>query len=80
MNKLNRDELINLVKKICLCNYDTENELDEALTLLEGSILDPEVTDYIYNIKYDLTPEEIVDKALSYKLIITPPPKPKDNQ
>lgn len=36
-------------------------------TLLTQSVIDPQVTDYIY---YDnKTPEEIVDKALAYKPI-----------
>lgn len=78
MNKLTPKELVRLVENICLCNYKNETELDEALFLLESNVLDPEVVDYIYNIKYSLTPEEIVEKALSYKPIITPPPRKND--
>lgn len=61
--KLNRDEL---VRKIINCE-GTEKEIDSMTTLLTQSVIDPQVTDYIY---YDnKTPEEIVDKALAYKPI-----------
>lgn len=67
MNKeMNRDELIILVKKIMNCE-GSEKEIDEMTLLLTQTLIDPEVTNYIY---FDnLTPEQVVDKALSYKPI-----------
>lgn len=64
--KLTRDELIELVRKIMNCE-GTEEEIDEMIVVLEANVSDPEVTDYIY---YDeKTPDEVVDKALAYKPI-----------
>lgn len=62
--KLTRDELVELVRKIMTCEGN-EEEIDEMTLLLRGNVLDPQVTDYIY---YDeKTPEEVVDLALAYK-------------
>lgn len=64
--KLTRDELVELVRKIMTCE-ESEKEIDEMIFLLRGNVLDPQVTDYIY---YDeKTPEEVVDLALAYKPI-----------
>ena len=64
--KLTRDELVELVRKIMTCE-GSEKEIDEMIFLLRGNVLDPQVTDYIY---YDeKTPEEVVDLALAYKPI-----------
>lgn len=64
--KLTRDELIELVRKIMDCE-GTEEEIDEMIVVLEANVSDHEVTDYIY---YDeKTPDEVVDKALAYKPI-----------
>ena len=35
---------------------------------LEQNVIDPDISDYIYY--DDLTPEQIVDKALAYKPIL----------
>ncbi len=67
---LNRNELIELVSKI-IAVEGTEEEIDEMLNLFEKNVPDPEAVDYIYYT--ELSPEEIVDKALSYKPIILPP-------
>lgn len=65
-NKLSRDELIELVRKIKNCEGN-EEEIDDMISLLMQNVIDPQVTDYIY---YDeKTPEEVVDLALSYKPI-----------
>ncbi len=64
--KLTRDELVELVRKIMTCEGN-EEEIDEMTFLLRENVLDPQVTDYIY---YDeKTPEEVVDLALAYKPI-----------
>jgi len=61
--KMTREQLIELVTRIVNCD-GTEQEIDEMISVLTENVQDPEVTDYIY---YDeKTPEEIVDKALSY--------------
>lgn len=63
---LNREELIELVRKIMNAE-GSEAEIDDMLQILEHNVLDPQVSDYIY---YDnKTPEEVVDKALAYKAI-----------
>lgn len=63
---MTRNELIDIVKKIAAAQ-GTEAEQDQLLDLLMQNVPDPNVTDYIF---YDeLSPEEIVDKALAYKPI-----------
>ena len=49
------------------CKYSSEAESDKDLMLLEKGVIDSNISDYIF---WDnLTPEEIADKALSYKPI-----------
>jgi len=63
---MSREELIELVKKIATAQ-GTEEELDKMLELLKKNVPDPRVSNYIF---YDeLTPEQIVDKALAYRPI-----------
>ena len=63
---MTRDEMISLVKTIMNAR-GSENDIDGAIELLERNVPHPNVSDLIfYN---DLTPEEIVDRALSYKPI-----------
>lgn len=64
--KLSRDELIDLVRKIIDCD-GSEEEIDEMIFLLEENVADPEIINYIYY--DDKTPEEIVELALAYKPI-----------
>ena len=67
MRKLNRDELILLVTRIMNAEGKTEAEDDQLLEEFLHNVIDPEATNYIF---YDnLLPEEVVDKALSYKPI-----------
>ncbi|MFC7443160.1 bacteriocin immunity protein [Laceyella putida] len=68
-----KEELIELVRKIVNAE-GTEEELDEMLDLLERRVPHPEVSDLIYWDERNLTPEEIVEEALDYQSIITPPP------
>ena len=63
---MDRNELIALVKEI-MSWQGTEDELAEKLLLLKQNVLHPAPSDLIF--WNDLTPEEIVDKALSYKPI-----------
>ncbi|WP_195575577.1 bacteriocin immunity protein [Paenibacillus sp. 1001270B_150601_E10] len=70
MNKpLSRDELIILVRKIMNCE-GSEHEIDEMINLLERNVPDPHVSDLIFWSDIEYSPEEIVDKAMSYKPII----------
>ncbi|MDE6434660.1 MAG: hypothetical protein K2L07_10595 [Lachnospiraceae bacterium] len=65
--KMTREELIQLVEQIMKCE-GTEQELDDLIFVLKKNVIDPQVTNYIYY--DDLTPEQVVDKALSYKPIL----------
>lgn len=63
---MTRDELTSIVRKIANAE-GTEAEQDRLLDLLMQNVPDPNVADYIF---YDeLSPEEIVDRALAYKPI-----------
>lgn len=63
---MTREELIELVKKIMTAD-GTEAELHKNVALLMKNVPDPRVTNHIFYA--DLTPEEVVDKALAYKPI-----------
>lgn len=75
MKSLNRNEILQLVERICDADFKTEEEYNQAILLFVDSVPDPEAADLIFHHNPELTPEEIVDKALSYKPIITAPPK-----
>ncbi len=64
---MTRQELIELVEDIINIDGKTEKEIDKLLDLLKHNVPDPNVSDLIY--WNDLTPDQIVDKALSYKPI-----------
>ena len=49
----------------------TEMEIDKLLIVLERNVPHPEVSDLIY--MEDNTAEEVVDKALGYKIVLLPP-------
>ena len=67
MELFTREQIIETVKRIKACKYASEAEADGDILLLEKGVLDPEISNYIF---WDnLTPEEIADKALSYKPI-----------
>ena len=67
MNKLSREEIVEIIKDILDVQNHSESEIDQLIEKLEDGVTDPEITDYIYY--EELTPEEIADKALSYKPI-----------
>lgn len=69
-----KTELIELVRKIMEVE-GTESEIDEMLVYLKQNVPHPEVSDLIFWDKRELTPEEIVEEALSYKPIILPVPE-----
>ncbi|QJB35058.1 hypothetical protein HF324_28505 [Chitinophaga oryzae] len=63
---MTRSELINIAGKI-VDAQGSEAEQDRLLDLLIQNVPDPNIANYIFY--DDLTPEEIVDKALAYKPI-----------
>ncbi|MDN3693345.1 hypothetical protein QWZ06_14140 [Chryseobacterium tructae] len=68
--KLSREELIEIAKKIINMETETDEEEDDLLELFADNVPDPNVTDYFFETEWaDLTAEEIVDKSLSYKPI-----------
>ncbi len=75
--QLTKTELVELVQK--LINADgTEEEIDAWLRLVESSVPDPDVSNIIYwpnvrGLPDDLTAEQIVEMALSYKPILLGP-------
>ncbi len=64
---MTKQELIGLVEEIINVRGKTEKDINILIEILEKNVPHPEVTDLIYY--DDLTPEEVVDKALSYKPI-----------
>lgn len=66
--KLKKEELIELVRKI-MCAEGTEEEIDKWMDVLEANVPHPEVSDLIFYPKKEMSPEEIVEEALSYKQI-----------
>lgn len=65
--KLNRDELVLLVDRIRKCQ-GTEKQIDKMIEIVEKNVVDPEVSNYIFY--EEITPEEAIDKALSYQPIL----------
>lgn len=68
---MTKPELIELVRRIMEAE-GSEKELDEAINMLIQNTNDPNVVDLIFH--NDLTPTEVVEKALAYKPIILPFP------
>lgn len=66
--KLNKEELIELVKKI-INSEGSEEEINNWIDILEQNVPDPEISDLIFYPEKEMTPEEIIEKALSYKPI-----------
>ena len=65
---MTRTELIELAEKIQNASGATEKENDELLELFLANVPDPNASNYFFELEYDdLSPEEIVDKALAYK-------------
>lgn len=72
LKRLSREELIALVKIVQKHDVD-EEDIHTLVSIIRKYNPDPEISDYIY--WDDLTPEEIVDKALAYEVIQLSPPK-----
>ncbi len=63
-----RQQLIELVRKISQAT-GSEAEINNWITLVENSVPHPAVSDLIFHPSEEMTPEEVVDKALSYRPI-----------
>ena len=65
---LSREELVEAVRRIMAVEGD-EGELDELIDLVQANVPHPAVTDLIYwpPEGKDLTPEEVVEQALTYQ-------------
>lgn len=71
MNKLCREELIDLVRRIKL-GEGSDEEASEWIMQIRQSVPHPEVLNVITRNKEGLSVEQIVDKLLNYKPIILP--------
>lgn len=67
-SQMSREELISLVSRI-MTGEDSEEVGDRLVTQLMENVIDPQVTEYIFYSSPQLSPEEVVDKALAYRPI-----------
>lgn len=68
MDLLTREQIIELVARLKKADFQNEEETDNAISKLKNGVVDPKITDYIFF--SEMAPEEIADKALSYKPIL----------
>ncbi len=68
--QLTKEELIELVTKITSGACKNERELEETIDLIEKNIPGPDILELAFHHDPELTPEEIVEKALAYKPIL----------
>ncbi|CAG7659013.1 bacteriocin immunity protein [Paenibacillus allorhizosphaerae] len=68
MKQLNKNDLIELVRKIMNAK-GTEEEIDNMIEILKQNVPHPQVSDLIFWNKVELTPEQVIELALSYKPI-----------
>ena len=64
--KLSKEELVELVNKICNPMLSDE-EVSENIEVLEDNVPHPAPSDLIFWNDEDLSPEEVVEIALAYK-------------
>lgn len=67
MELWSKEQIIDLINQILDVESHTEEEIDRFVEKLKSGVIDPNISDYIF--WDDLTPEQIADKALSYKSI-----------
>lgn len=65
-NTLSKEELVDLVKKLCNPKLSDE-KISEFINLLEMNVPHPAPSDLIFWNDEELTPEEVVEIALGYK-------------
>lgn len=75
LGDLTWEQLVGLVRRIIAFD-GTEEEVDAMEVLFESSVPYPGVYSLIYHSEPELTPEEIVERALSYQAI-APPYRPE---
>ena len=71
MARLTRTELIALVEQLFSCRGTPAQE-NEWITALEQNVPHPAITDLMYWSDEELSPAQIVDRALAYKPIPLP--------
>ncbi|MGE8080168.1 bacteriocin immunity protein [Peribacillus loiseleuriae] len=64
--KLSKEELIELVNKICNPKLSDE-DVSEYIEILEDNVPHPAPSDLIFWNDEDLSPEEVIEIALAYK-------------
>ena len=67
MELWSKEQIIDLINQILDVENHTEDEINRLVEKLESGVIEPNISDYIF--WDDLTPEQIADKALSYKPI-----------
>lgn len=67
-DKLNKEQLIKLVEEIVNPKL-SDNEINEKIELFEKNVPHPAPSDLIFWDEEDLSPKEIVEKALNYRTI-----------
>ncbi|KGX87318.1 bacteriocin immunity protein [Pontibacillus litoralis] len=65
-NKLSKEELIELVEKICNPKL-SDGEVSEYVDILKSNVPHPASSDLIFWHNEELSPEEIVTIALAYE-------------
>lgn len=66
--RLSKAEVILLIARL-MNGEGTEQEADEMISVLKQHVPDPHVSDLIFWSDEEYTPEEIYEKAMSYKPI-----------
>jgi hypothetical protein len=66
-DKLNRAELVELVKRIIDGAYASDDEVAEWLSRIEDSVPHPGVSDLIFYSEDEPDAEAVVDAALAYR-------------
>lgn len=70
--ELTRNELVELVERIMKDGSLAGGQCDEWVSQFIENVPDPKASDYIFWPDRKMTPEEIVDRALSYKMMRLP--------
>lgn len=70
---MKKEGLINLVEKIFQGEYGNDEERSLLFHKFMTNVPDPQAISLLIDRKINLTPEEIVEKALTYKPIVIPP-------
>ena len=82
---MTRDELIDLVRRIMAAEGETEEGADALIARFEANVPRPDASDLSFwpehaiGERRELTPEEVVDIALSHKPIQLGPASPSED-